>query len=297
MDTIRDSIKKERPNLSENTLKTYVSLLTSLHKKVFGDDINLANFRNVKKIMEALKDKAASSRKTSLSALFVLTGIEDYRNKMTEDIKEYKEDVSKREMSDKQKDAFMTQEEIANKLNQLKIEADLIYRKPEKTTKDINTIQNYILLALTSGYYIPPRRSLDWVYMKTKNISDTDNYMDKGKFFFNTYKGSEKKGQQVIPIPKPLQLILKKWLAINNSDYLLFDVNNKPLNSVKINQRLNKILKSGSAINMLRHSYLTSKFGNLIDENEKLESTMNAMGSSSAQQNIYIQKIDKKDKK
>lgn len=291
MDKIREIILKERPNLSPNTLKTYMSLLSALHKKMYEKEATLEDFKNVGKVMEALKDKAPSSRKTTLSALFVLTGITEYRNKMQEDIKEYKEDVSKQEMSAKQKDAFISQEDIAKKLNYLKVEADRLYKKPDKTAKDINEIQNYILLVLTSGYYFSPRRSLDWVAMKVKNIGDKDNYMQKGKFHFNTFKGSNKKGEQIIDIPKPVQAILKKWLTVNNSEYLLFDTTNKPLNSIKINQRLNKILKSGSAINALRHSYLSTKFQDTIKANEEMKKEFEAMGSSKDQEKIYIQKI------
>jgi len=293
MDKIRETLLKERPNLSPNTLKTYMSLLSSLHKKIYGaDDPTLENFKNVKKVMEALKDKAGSSRKTTLSALFVLTGVADYRDQMQQDIKEYKADVSKQEMNEKQKEAFISQEDIANKLLQLKMEADHIYKKQDKTAKDINELQNYILLVLTSGYYFPPRRALDWVAMKVKNIGENDNLMQKGKFVFHTFKGSNKKGEQVIDIPKPVQAILKKWLTVNKTDYLLFDTEGKPLNASKINQRLNKILKSGSAINALRHSYLSSKYQDTIKANEEMKKDFEAMGSNKDnQEKVYIQKI------
>ena len=39
------------------------------------------------------------------------------------------------------------------------------------------------------GIYIPPRRSLDYVCFKIKNINrDEDNYLDKNEFVFNKYK-------------------------------------------------------------------------------------------------------------
>jgi 23S rRNA pseudoU1915 N3-methylase RlmH len=294
---LKDKILKERPNLSPNTVKTYTSVLTSLHRKVFEKEMKLDDFNDVDKIMKALKDKAPSSRKTTLSALYILTSIPNYRDQMTEDIKTYQDDVGKQEMSEKQKEAFKSQEEIKEILEKLKAEADVLYKKPNMTSTALNTIQNYIILCLTSGTYIPPRRSLDFVLMKSplKEVDKTkDNYMEKGKFYFNTYKGSDKKGPQVVDIPKPLQQILKKWVLMHNNDTLLFDLNGKPLNSVKLNQRLNKVLGNGSAINVLRHSYLSTKFADTIDMNKKLSETMEAMGSSKAQEKIYVQKIDKK---
>lgn len=292
MSVISEKILKERPNLSANTVKTYTSVLSSLHKKVFGETLKLDNFKNVGKILEALQDKPASSRKTTLSALYILTQIPQYRDQMTADIKTYKEDVGKQEMSEKQKSAFKTQEEISEKLQKLKEEADLLYKKPNKTSSDLNAIQNYIILALTSGAYIAPRRSLDWVLMKIKDVDkEKDNYMEKGKFYFNVYKGSDKKGPQVVEIPKPLQAILKKWLSVQNYETLLFDLNGQPLNSVKLNQRLQRILGDGSAVNVLRHSYLSTKYQDTIKANEAMAKDLEAMGSSKNQEKIYIQKI------
>lgn len=297
MSLIIDAIKESRPNLAANTIKTYNSILSALHKKVYPDkEINLADFKNVKKIMESLKDKAPSTRKTSLSALFILTGLKEYQDQMKEDIKVYKTDVSKQEQSDKQKDSFMSQDEIKKRLEELRVQAEHLYKKGDNINgADINQIQNYIILALCSGVYIPPRRSLDWTAMRSGKGTinkEKDNYMEKGKFYFNQYKGSNKKGVQEIPIPKPLQAIIKKWLTLNNgSHYLLNDVNGNPLNSIKITQRLNKILKDGSAINTLRHSYLSSKYQDTIKLNEQMEKDLNAMGSSKQQEKVYIQKI------
>lgn len=293
MTLLIDAIKKQRPNISEATIKTYSSTLSALHKRIFGNDISLANFNNVKKIMEHLKDKPAQTRKTTLSALYILTDLPDYQKQMKEDIETYKNDVSKQEMSEKQKQNFKTQDEIQTKLNELKNNADTLYKKANLSASDKNEIQNYIILALTSGAYIPPRRSLDWTEMKLTNIDkEKDNYMEKNTFIFNRYKGSDKKEPQKIAIPKPLQQILKKWKTIHNGEYLLTDVNGNQLSSIKMTQRLNKILGSNSAINTLRHSYLSSKFQDTIKMNEQMENEMNAMGSSINQSKIYVQKIN-----
>lgn len=294
MSILTEAIKEKRPNISDNTVKTYTSILNALHKKVFPNkEIHLANFNNVKKMMEALNEKPPSTRKTSLSALFILTELPAYQEQMKEDIKAYKSDVDKQDMSEKQKETFMSQDEIKQKLEELRVNAEHLYKKENKTVSDKNEIQNYILLALTSGVYIPPRRSLDWTAMKVRGDIDKEknNYMEKNKFYFNQYKGSNKKGEQSIAIPKPLQQILKKWLQVNDSDYLLTDVNGNPLNSIKVTQRLNRLLKDGSAINTLRHSYLSSKYQDTIKLNEDLAKDMEAMGSSKQQEKIYIQKI------
>lgn len=294
-DSIISVLKENNPHLSISSLYSYSSLLSALHKKVFRtNDIDIDNFKNVEQIMEGVKDRNLNSRKTVLSALYVLTKLPEYHESMMTDIVEYKEDVAKREMNDKQKQAYKTQDEINDVFLDLQAQSKILYRKPEKSNKDIQTIQNYIIMCLASGRYIPPRRSLDWVNMKISDINKSkDNYIAKNQFIFNSYKGSASKGQQTIPIPPDLKAIIKKWIALNeSSDYLLFDSNYNKLNSVKFNQRLSKCLGKGSSVNVLRHSYLSEKFQESIPMQDKLSHVMQQMGSSTRQQNIYIQKLN-----
>lgn len=291
---IAEILKKNRPELSASTLKTYTSILKSIHKRNFDGEPKISDFANVEMISNDLKDKPVSTRKTALSALYVLTNNKKYNDLMRDGIEEYKNDVDKREMSDKQKDAFKSQEEIKKIFDAYKGRAELLYKKEGRNVKDQQDIQDFIILALMSGIYIPPRRA-EYVKFKIKNIDeDKDNFIRGEKeFVFNTFKGSEKKGTQVVPIPVPLRKILKKWIYTNPTEWLLHDVNGLALNSVKLNQRLNKIFGKGGAVNMLRHSYLSSKYQDTIALNEEMKKDMEKMGSSTGQQNIYIQKIEK----
>lgn len=291
MADLNEILKQKRPNLSVSSLYSYSSTLRGLHKRVFGDtDIDVKNFNKVDIIMKDLETKPATVRKTILAILYVLTGIEDYQKQMTDDIKSYNEEVDKQEMNEKQKDAHLSQEEIFTKFKELEKKAKGLYKKAELTKKDKQAIQDYIIVALTSGIFIPPRRSLDWVQFKIKDVTDTDNFLDKNKLVFKTFKGSAKKGEQEIVAPKALMAILNKWFAINETEYLLHDINGNQLNNVKLTQRLNKIFGSGFSINNLRHSYLSEKYQGTIALAADMEKTFEAMGSSTAQSKIYINK-------
>ena len=63
-ENIEKEVKEKRPNLSSSSLKTYVSILFNLHKKLDpeGDDIKF--FDDDEKILENLKEKSPSTRKT-----------------------------------------------------------------------------------------------------------------------------------------------------------------------------------------------------------------------------------------
>ena len=92
----------------------------------------------------------------------------------------------------------------------------------------------------------------------------------------------------MVDIPTQLKNILLKWIKINPTDYLLFDVNMNPLSSVKLNQRLNKIFDKKVGVNQLRHTFLTDKYKKTSEESKELANDMETMGSSKAMADTYI---------
>ena len=98
-DDIAEKIKEKRPNLSASSLKTYVSILYNLKKKLDGED-NLKFFDEDERILDFLKDKEPQTRKTSLSALFVLTDKSSYNDLMLQDCK-HVNDVYKQQQKSK----------------------------------------------------------------------------------------------------------------------------------------------------------------------------------------------------
>jgi integrase len=174
---------------------------------------------------------------------------------------------------------------------ELKKNANLIYKKTNKTNNDLQVLQNFIILALFT--LIPPRRSKDYVDFKIKNINkDTDNYIEKSKLIFNSYKTAKTYGRQEVPIPKELTTILNKWIKTNPTDYLLFDANMNPLSSVKLNQRFNRIFDGKKiAVNALRHSYLTDKYADNMKVKKAMADDMSKMGSSLGMAETYV-KLD-----
>ena len=70
---ISQTIKTNRPKLSASSVKTYVSILTNIFKAMHGTGEDIKFFDNDKDILEYLKDKPDQTKKTALSAPFVLT--------------------------------------------------------------------------------------------------------------------------------------------------------------------------------------------------------------------------------
>ena len=167
----------------------------------------------------------------------------------------------------------------------------LLNSKDKLTNKEFNTLQDFIILSLTTGYWIPPRRSLDWIAFKIRNINkQEDNYVEKGHFVFQKYKTSKFYNEQSVEIPKGLKLILTKWIKINPSEYLLVDKpkkDGKPLSNVRITQKLNKIFDKKISTSMLRHIFLSDKLKD-IPKLEELQKLATSMGHTIDEQLQYI---------
>lgn len=290
---IKELIKEKRPSLSNSSLTTYASILKNLHKKVFDDEFKLSDFDETEKVLHYLKDIPPNKRKTVLSALVIISGgkiADDYRSKMNEDVSAYNAEIQKQTKSDTQQENWVETSEIEEVFRNLENDAKVLYKKANKSVSDLQEIQNYIIVALSSGLFVPPRRSLDYVNFKIKNIDrEKDNYLDKNEMVFNSYKTAKTYGQQRVSVPKPLKALLTKWIKLNPTDYLLFDANMNKLSSVKLNQRFNRIFNGKKvSVNNFRHTYLTDKYKRTSEENKSLSNDMEAMGSSTNMADTYI---------
>jgi hypothetical protein len=289
-ETIEHTVKEKRPNLSASSLKTYVSILFNLHKKLNPDGDDMKFFEDDEKILDDLKEKPPSTRKTVLSALFVLTGKKEYNDQMLLDCKHTNDKYKEQQKSQKEEDNWVSVDEIKTIYDGLLEEVNSMFSK--RLLSNYQTIVNFILLGCLGGVSgLPPRRSLDFCEMKIKNYdSKTDNYYKAGKFYFNKYKTAKDYGEQVIDVrakAPEFNAILTKWVKSNPTDYLLFSSNQQKLTSPQVTRLLNKLFGKKTSTDLLRHIYLTNKYGKLQDE---MKQDAHDMSHSINQQSLYIKK-------
>jgi hypothetical protein len=269
-------------------VKTYVSIISNLAKKMGGEP-TVDYFRNnQKEVLDFLKDVDSSKRKTLLSALVVLTSgtkgagskvTDIYREQMMTDIDKYKQSLDDQTISAREKDSWISQDQVKTIYNNLYRDAYHLLRKPELTSQEMKRLMDLVILSVY--YLIPPRRALDYISFKVRDINkDSDNYMSGLKFYFNKYKTAKNYGQQIVPIPQKLFNLIKKWSTKHSNDYLLFDDRGNPLTQSKLNSRLHAIF-GGKAIsvNMLRKIFLTDKYQN-VPELRKMAELAEEMGHS-----------------
>ena len=294
-----DQLKEAKPNVSASTIKTYNTILKTIYKKVFGTDEtpDIEKFKDAEKIFAYIKDAPPQTRKTKLSAIMAIAPVPAYRNEIYEIQKALTTQTEKSEMTEKLEIAEITPEEMKAVVKSVKKNADAINRKTELTMKDLQDIQNYIIVSLYHGH-IPPRRAIDFTELVLIPMDkSSENYIDlkKSKFVFNQYKTASVYGTQEVAIPPALKRILKKWIAFIPDDvnHLLFNSKREQLSNVSLNQRLNEIFGANKGINSLRHYYLTQNHSDTIRGEDKLAADMVAMGSNVSQSRNYI-KVNKK---
>ena len=290
MEDIIDIVKKNRPHLNANSLKTYKSILKNIYDKCYDDkEYKLENFDKDEAVLKHLGDMPYNKRKTVLASLSVMTNNKNYNIQMLKDIHEFNENEMKQEKTPQQEENMIEPEEVEKIFNTLAEHAKIILKKDKLTPTDLSELMKWVMLALTGGIFQAPRRSIDFGNMKWRNYDlEKDNYVDikNGKFVFQNYKTAKQYEKQENEISKPLKVILNKWFKVCDCDYVLFDNKKQPLTSPQMTHRLNEIFGRKISTSILRHIYATKKFGGV--NLKELAETATEMGNSPMQLLKYV---------
>ena len=301
--------------LTDSSIRLYLRNLEKLN-----DDLPLKNLKfldNPENIIEKLKEyKPNTMRGYFISIVATLSCLKDdskknkklydqYYKLMIDKAKEIKETPTE-EMNDAQKDNWLSWDEIKAKFEELKTKVNSFINNKEINNHQYNILLSYIVLGLY--FYNPPRRNKDYQMMNiVKNYSDVlpidRNYLslDDGEFIFNVFKTSKKEGQVKVKINDDLKTAItqyikfhplikgKKLAKTSNIPFLVY-FDGKELDKVNsITRILNKVFDKKIGSSMLRHIFLTDKYGDEMKEKQK-DSV--AMGHSLETQTAYIKNDD-----
>lgn len=305
----------EERKVAESTAALYIKNLWTINGgKEFN---NLSFLRKTDEVEKKLEEYADTTRKTYLASIVsVLSLVKDkptykkvhqhYHDKMmsaSADHKE-KEKESNGEKTQKQKDNWMDWDTV------LKVKTDLyntvkgFVGQKALTAQQFNELLSLMILSLYTD--VPPRRNQDYTDMfvvgKWNDKMDTSkNYLDLlgSQFVFNKYKTAKKYGTQIVDFQKAdmlkdiLTMYLKhhplhKGKVTKNTEFrFLAYQDGAPLSAVNsITRILNKSFGKRVGSSMLRHIYLSSKYADIKDEQQR---DADAMGHSVAeQQGVYV---------
>jgi len=305
----------EKRDLSEATTLQYIKTLINLHKKIFNhEQIKSLNFlKNLDKVEETIsenyKDNTQKNIYNTLSS--ILHPLKEkkgykkvydfYKNKANDLGDKLQKETNKNEKSNTQKENWMEWKDILKIRDELHDETNNIIKKKNITEKDYETLLKNVVLSLYT--YLPPRRNEYQniiIVPNDKDLRDDKNYyvVDENKLVLNKYKTSKKYGSQEIEIPTGLETAIKNYLnfhTLYNSNKkkkkdfeipLLVNRAGQPLIQVNsLTRILNKIFKKNIGASMLRHIYLSDKYGEELDE---MKEDSKAMGHSLSIQKEYI---------
>lgn len=289
IEQLKTIIRENRPNLSANSVTTYASLLKSIYltnNREVDDKMTLRWFQDPDNIIDAIKDKTANTRKSAVSALTVLLKPENVDSRITQmmidDSEAVKKQYDSNEMTQKQKDNWISFDKVREVESRLyESVKSWLNQKLPLSDEQLRILTDWLLVAISSGVYFPPRRS-ESIFIKLKDIDpDTDNYIDfkKSAFILNQYKTAKLYGREEIHFEKPFATLLKKFVDLVPNQTYLFENKGKPFTASYVTFRLNNIFGLNVSTSMLRHIWTSDKYPDLPKLNEMRENAK-AMGHS-----------------
>ena len=275
---IAEALHKRR-TMTESTTRTYVSLLSTLYTKLNGSgglDWFTKESDAILKYINAQDKK--STRKTQLSALWVLTQVPAYSETMRENMRDVAAEYKEQKVNPDRVARMKTFAEVCA------IHDRCMAAYKRNPTHD-NTV-DMLITGLMSGYYegAPPRRLMDYSEMQIRDFqknSSTDNYIQGNTMYFHKYKTvkhDKANGvESTIQIPPTLRPIITKWKKVYDGSYLLCNTQGAPFTQQSLNKRVTKLF--GFSVDMLRSIYLSHKYAN-IPALAEMEKTAAEMGHS-----------------
>jgi hypothetical protein len=293
MNSLKETLTSEK--LSQKSIEMYLIKLRILNNNNPFD--NLAFLKQKMAIKQKLQDiKNDNTRKSYVASIVAI--LNRQKGKAWEDLNKYYKAIFLKERSifaekkpseksETQEKNWLTWDEVMAIFNKLKEKADEVEKKPRLSNADRKTMEHYMILAL---YVLQPPRRNDWYYMVLgKGDDEKRNYVDMkgGKYYFNNFK-TAKSGKEVIDIPEEIMPCLKTYISkmnLTEGDYLLFPDDENRGNSNRMTKSLNSIMGKKVGASMLRHIYLSHKYGKIMKDQEQ---DAEFMAHSVAMQKDYV---------
>ena len=297
--------------LAQSSVKLYLRNLEKLNDNAPLKNLNF--LKDTEKITGKLTKYKENTKRGYLISITSVLSLDksskpkqklydDYFKLMMEKNKELKAVEGSNEKSETQEKNWLSQEEVKTRWDALKEKVDTFTGK-ELTDSQYNILLQFVILSLY--VLLPPRRNEYQNTQIVKSASDTSptdtNYLDleHHRFLFNKYKTSKKEGQVSIPVPDELQKVLNTYIKYHplikgkitkkfaGVPFLVYS-DGKPLDQVNsITRILNKVFGKKVGSSMLRHIYVSSKYGDLNEEQKK---DAEMMGHSQDMARDYIKK-------
>ena len=293
MDKLENILRTFKPDVTNNTIKSYGQSIKKIMKELGTDDFKALHDK--KKVDTKLENITYVTKRNIYNSIIVLLQalktdpaiILTYQEERDALNKQYSDFASKNEKSEKQEQNWLTDDEIKETLE---------YQKSFDSKK-------HLLLKLYLEYPLRnDMRSLKLItnakYNKMKTEDKTENYLIRNqkpigyKLGINNYKTKGVYGNKIIDIDPSFNKDIGQYLRKHPENVYLFETNKgTPYDTTTFTKYFKSIFKkTGKAVGttMMRHIVATQKGGEALKAQKELADTML---HSVAQNQAYI-KLD-----
>lgn len=325
MEAVLKAIDEKR-NIKPSSLNIYkVNLGKAFNLSGESGNFNLNFLKDTDNVMEKINHLKDQTKRTYLASIVVALDAmefpkdltEFYRERMFETQKKVNKNYENGNMSEKQKENWVSMNVLRNITKTLhrELKEDQAFDRKELTKKQRQDFQDWVIASLyTMGMDDNPPVRLDYANMKVISKEkyeelpemerDDHNWLVLGKrdmnFVFNDFKTESKYGTKTIKVGRHLKSVLIKWLPhVEHGHYLLTSSNKNEsgLSSNALGQNITRIFRrTGKKItaSLIRNIYLTERFPREeIKEKEDVADKM--MSSVGVQEKVYRKDTSKLD--
>ena len=219
VENLNEKIKEARPNIKDSTIKMYVGNLNKL-KKIFEKD-DFGFLKDFDKVKEKLSEKHFTTQRNYYNSIIILLMaldkdkelIEKY-NKIRDELNaKYLENQSSGVISDKQKNSFISIEELRAFIEMIRKDLNIPKLKKKES---LTSSENKLLMAYT----------ILSILIENPMRNDLSNMKIIGKKGYNSLSESDKRDNNYLVIEKgSLMFILndyktsKKYLEKKDKDF------------------------------------------------------------------------------
>ena len=297
--------------LAQSSVKLYLRNLEKLNDN--QPLKNLTFLKDVEKITEKLVPYKENTKRGFLISITSVLSLDksskmkqklydDYFKLMMNKNKELKAEEATNSKSETQEKNWLSWDEVKKHWDTLKDKVDSFTSK-ELSESQYNSLLQFVVLSLY--VLLPPRRNEYQNMVIARTASETSpadvNYLDleHKRMIFNRYKTVKSEGQLIVNFPAELESILNIYIKYHplikgkitkkfQPVPFLVHYDGKPLDQVNsITRILNKVFGKKVGSSMLRHIFLSSKYGD-VNEEQKKDAEM--MGHSVDMARDYIKK-------
>ena len=299
-----------KKGLAVSSVKLYLRSLEKLN-----EDSPLKNLKFLKDpavIVDKLKDYKQNTIRNYLIAVVSVLSLnkeskagkklyDAYTPLLMDKNKTLKAEEATNTKSETQEKNWLTWDEVKQSWGALKEKVDSFKSSKTITEAQYNTLLQFMILSLY--VLLPPRRNeyMKMMIVKTAPDSKETNYLDldNNSFVFNVFKTSKKDGSMTIEIPAELREIINIYLKFHPLikgkitkkfqpvSFLVYYDGSPFTQNNSITRILNKVFGKKVSSSLLRHSYLSGKYGDTTDEQKK---DAEMMSHSVSMQKDYIKR-------